>query len=342
MGGVVGRRFQSPLICWLLLSGCAVQTSQMVDGHQQRAAAINARYDAAREDEIRQAETTLTTINNLLQYRLALVPGGATPLQRVDETEPFLVSRQHCDGLERRAQEAERTGSRERTTLRSQADECGKSHVNRYVDALAVAYPHAVAAWVLEEMRKGTADMEILFYTSNNRAVIEHNSKIDAQVLLGRGQVEAIRDRGLARIEDMRQRELSSSQAQMESEINLAVEQRRRAWSAVAAGLQAAGNSYHPPPAEPFAVDPPFKTPPPVAACTSDYACMYGSRCVKQNFANEGVCMKVVNDFSVPTFAPPNPRSVGPKLPSRSDCHFDPQCPPSFRCDTGSGTCVKR
>jgi hypothetical protein len=78
--------------------------------------------------------------------------------------------------------------------------------------------------------------------------------------------------------------------------------------------------------------------------CSSDYDCQYGAKCVKAQFESEGYCAEAVNKYGVPTFSPPDPKSVYPGGPGQ--CAFDTDCPVLFYCkiEPGQirGACLKR
>lgn len=77
-------------------------------------------------------------------------------------------------------------------------------------------------------------------------------------------------------------------------------------------------------------------------ACTSDFGCGYGNRCVKAPYKSEGVCMKVVDDSGIRQFQPPRSDSVGPNMDVDGQCRFNTDCPIGFRCDRDLKACVKR
>jgi hypothetical protein len=69
--------------------------------------------------------------------------------------------------------------------------------------------------------------------------------------------------------------------------------------------------------------------------CSSDYDCDYGSKCVKDQFAFEGICAQKVNKYDIPVYTPPDPNSIKPG--GKGDCQFDTQCPVGFECVKGDG-----
>jgi hypothetical protein len=117
-------------------------------------------------------------------------------------------------------------------------------------------------------------------------------------------------------------------------------DERRRRSAAIAAAFQNMNSSLQ-------ATSPSSSTPAAsgVAArpkeCNSDFECTYGEKCVKPNYSGSGSCMKAVNNYGLPQYEAPSLKSVGPKMPLRSDCSYDTQCPIGFKCDSKSGACVK-
>lgn len=83
-------------------------------------------------------------------------------------------------------------------------------------------------------------------------------------------------------------------------------------------------------------------TPKAARSCSSDLECGVGRQCVKQQFQFQGVCAQTVDEFGMPTYAPPRGNSLGPG--DEGDCSFDTECPIGFHCIKGSalkGHCMK-
>lgn len=78
------------------------------------------------------------------------------------------------------------------------------------------------------------------------------------------------------------------------------------------------------------------------AGCSSDFNCGIGYRCVKAAFQSQGTCMKLVNEFGVPTYDMPKLDSIGPNMSPGGDCNFDTDCPIGFQCHRKYKVCVKR
>lgn len=78
------------------------------------------------------------------------------------------------------------------------------------------------------------------------------------------------------------------------------------------------------------------------ARCSSDYDCDYGSYCVKEQYATQGVCAQVVDEYGNPTYASPRTDSVRPG--EAGECHFDTDCGPGWYCIKGNsltGHCMR-
>lgn len=75
-------------------------------------------------------------------------------------------------------------------------------------------------------------------------------------------------------------------------------------------------------------------------ACSSDFQCGFGNRCVKPPFSSSGTCMREVDDYGIPTFASPSADSIG----VRTDlgCIADVDCSIGFRCDPSYKACVRK
>lgn len=82
---------------------------------------------------------------------------------------------------------------------------------------------------------------------------------------------------------------------------------------------------------------------PTLKACSSDFACRYGQKCVKEQFQMNGYCADVVDEYGNKTYDhAPDTNSVGPGDPSQ--CQFDTDCAIGFHCIKGRGiygTCLK-
>ena len=75
-------------------------------------------------------------------------------------------------------------------------------------------------------------------------------------------------------------------------------------------------------------------------ACSSDYDCGSGKRCVKPLYQGTGVCLQAVNQFGNSQPVLPSPDSIGSTRTTPS-CNYSTDCPASFRCDTALKVCVR-
>ena len=78
------------------------------------------------------------------------------------------------------------------------------------------------------------------------------------------------------------------------------------------------------------------------SACTSDFNCGYGEKCVKPPLKTSGECMKTVDEHGTKTNIPKSTKSVLPNMNTQGDCSFDTDCPIGFRCDRQYKACIKR
>ncbi len=76
--------------------------------------------------------------------------------------------------------------------------------------------------------------------------------------------------------------------------------------------------------------------------CSNHYGCGIGKKCVKAPFESIGVCMKVVDEYGLPTYDIPKTSGVGVNVDIDGDCRVDLDCPTGFKCDTKYKVCVKR
>lgn len=77
-------------------------------------------------------------------------------------------------------------------------------------------------------------------------------------------------------------------------------------------------------------------------ACSSDFSCGVGYRCVKPPLQSSGACMKTVDEYGVRQYNTPSTDSVGPNMNTRGQCDFNTDCPIGFHCDSNVKACVKR
>ena len=205
-----------------------------------------------------------------------------------------------------------------------------------YVPALAQTYYRADFSAVAAQWGAsgGKADLEALLAYSHNVAIL-------AQMNEMRAQIQALYNDSMSRIEQLQTSEVEQSAAQRDQEVEMAREQHRRRMMAVAAGLQAMGQSM----SQPQGYRPATSTviTPYAAGCSSDFDCSggVGYVCVKQNFATTGYCATAVNSYGTQTFQAPRLNSVMPKMPVSTDCKGLMDCPPGFSCQVTSGTCVR-
>lgn len=78
------------------------------------------------------------------------------------------------------------------------------------------------------------------------------------------------------------------------------------------------------------------------AACSSDFECGIGFRCVKAPLQGHGTCMKLVDKYGTQQFELPRLDSVGPNMNIKGDCDFDTHCDIGFKCHPKYKVCVKR
>ena len=77
-------------------------------------------------------------------------------------------------------------------------------------------------------------------------------------------------------------------------------------------------------------------------ACTSDFNCGIGHRCVKAPLQSTGVCMKTVDEYGTPQYNMPDLDSIGPNMNLEGQCNFNTDCPIGFICDRRLKACIKR
>lgn len=77
-------------------------------------------------------------------------------------------------------------------------------------------------------------------------------------------------------------------------------------------------------------------------ACTSDFGCGMGFKCVKEPLSSSGTCMRAVSEYGMRQYNMPDAGSVGPNLNIQGQCDYGRRCPIGFRCDRRLKVCVKQ
>lgn len=75
-------------------------------------------------------------------------------------------------------------------------------------------------------------------------------------------------------------------------------------------------------------------------ACTSDFSCGSGQKCVKAPMKTFGVCMDSINQYGIKQYDK-DTKSFNPKY-STDGCSFNTDCPFGFRCDRKLKACIKK
>ncbi len=77
-------------------------------------------------------------------------------------------------------------------------------------------------------------------------------------------------------------------------------------------------------------------------ACSSDFNCGMGNRCVKAPLQSTGVCMQSVDEYGMRQYNLPSLDSINPNMNLEGQCSFSTDCPIGFECHSKLKACVKR
>lgn len=301
----------------LLTAGCRVNRGPMDAAHAERVAEIDSEF----EGEIAENDQRWNEIKaKVLELRKDLVEVDATGKPVRPVTADFDEGWQTCLQLNAEALQGTCKGDLRKLYWGA----FGRRYYRADLDAVDrewKAHPDAD----LEGLAARSHNTQLAAYIKENLATIERHKK-DFRETMNGYRAERIRMSG----------------EQRDGEIEAADRKRRAIWAAAfqgfAQGMQNASqtssnrSSYVAP-----------STPSPAeTGCSSDYSCGVGQTCVKQFYNSTGVCMRKVNEYGGPSYLPPDTNSVGPNLPDQSSCtRLGMSCPIGFRCDTGSGRCIK-
>ncbi len=195
----------------------------------------------------------------------------------------------------------------------------------------------AAARYFLANLQEVAADMKA-FTAAGQPADMEglmqrnHNARVRLLAERYRDQACEVRDHSLQLLRGERDVQLDRISAAEKAHND---DQRRQAL-AFAAALQGFARGFQ----SGGAANPTASAQ--ASGCSSDFNCGFGNVCVKPNFSTTGRCARAVNSVGVQTLQAPDPASIAPKMPRRSECRFDTDCPISFSCDVASGACLKR
>ena len=163
-----------------------------------------------------------------------------------------------------------------------------------------------------------------------------HNDTINGEIKKALAEVRKHKADYRRMVEDNRNDRVHLSAQERDNEIESADRKRRAVWAAAlqgfAQGMQSAGSAT-----TSGASSHAYSG----GGCTSDYSCGVGRKCLKQYYNSTGTCVQAVNEYGNPSYTPPDPASVGPNMPSKASCSIGTSCPVGFRCDFGSGVCVR-
>lgn len=304
------------LIVLVCLAACSVDPAPMERAHVQRVEGINRRYDAQIAANDARWDALKKKIEGRRRFRIPVVEGTASrPTQRVEHSyqEPWAACTQAED-----------------------AASCQQDVRASYARALRVHYCLADFEWIRAQM-DANADLDIEWLATKS-----HNAHLEQQIRNEIAELEKHEADFRGTLNGYRRDEVATSQHERDQEVESAERESSEAWAAAlrgfGEGLQAASADRSP--SSPQLASQQQLQVYAVPGCTSDFSCGLGQRCVKNYAHNEGVCMKAVDRNGLPSLEGPSTDSILPNLRSSKDCTAL-GCPIGFRCDYGSGACIK-
>lgn len=302
---------------------CIIRSNQRFHA---RVAEIDELHAQGIEEIERSFESELEEIEKLSEHEIEVEPRAHNePVEPVALRPELSALVSKCDEIRRAALDTHDEG------LAGLWGECTRRHSDLFVSALVGEYWAADVDWISKELDQHPEelDLESLFVYSHNLRIRAHMSERRRRARTERANalrdLGRLRDQAVAVADEVRDLEIAES--------------RQRFASAVSAAAQAMAASR-----QSTAATPPMiygGAPRAAGACTSDFSCGIGWRCVKNNFAGHGFCARAVDAYGGPTFELPRTESVMIKVPDDADCTFDTDCPVGFRCDAKSGACLR-
>jgi hypothetical protein len=300
----------------IALSGCRVDRAPMDAAHAKRVDAINREASQDLDESNRRWATVEKQILEMKRYLIEVEPGTeAKPKNPV--IEEYLPSFKACQGTPQAPAP---------DNVRSACEGAVRENFWR---AFGVRYYRANLDWVQKEKEANPdADIEWL-------ATKSHNDTINAEIEKSLAEIRRHKAEYRRMVQDNRMGRVQLSEQERDTEIEKADRKRRAVWAAAlqgfSQGMQGASGSASGAGSQAYSG----------GGCTSDFSCGVGKKCVKQYYNSTGVCMQAVNEYGTPTYETPDANSVGPNMPSKSSCSIGTSCPVGFRCDFGSGVCVR-
>jgi hypothetical protein len=304
----------------LALAGCRVDRAPMDAAHVQRVETIDRDFDREIAENDRRWDDLKKQVLDQRQYLIEVEPGTDSKPKTLVAMQ-FLDSFNACQGTpDAPAPEAVRVS-------------CEGVVRESFYRALGGRYFKADFDWVFRQ-RQADPDLDLELLATKS-----HNEVLQAEIKKSLAEIVEHKADFRRTMQGYRDDRVQLSAQQRDNEVENADRKRRAVWAAAlqgfAQGMQnasqtSAATSYAPPTAYGGS-----------GGCTSDFSCGVGKKCVKQYYNSTGVCMQAVNEYGSPSYELPALDSVGPNMPSKASCSIGTSCPIGFRCDLGSGVCVK-
>lgn len=304
----------------LLGISCHVDRAPMDAAHVERVLAIDVELQAELDESDRRWDQLKTLILERRQY-LVEVDASGVPTQRVARR--FDSAWEACSAIA------------SDTELDLRRSDCEAEVNRRFIEAIGQRYFMADFDSLLQAQREQPElDLEVFVANSHNRVL---GGELTALLIA----VETRKAEFRALIDKHREQRIQLSARKRDDEIEEAEQKQRAAAAgalrAISAGMQtyAAGVSQ-------TTHQTTTTIPSSSVGCSSDFSCGVGRTCVKQLYQSTGVCMRAANEYGAPSYTAPKLDSVGPNVPKASSCtSAGATCPVGFRCDYGSGRCIR-
>lgn len=306
-------------------TGCRVDRAPMDAAHAERVAVIDRTFDVQIADSDRRWNELKAQILQQRQYLVKMDAAGKPEHPVVND---FIAPWNTCQ---------ESSGSAEADALRAN---CEADVRNNYWRAFGRRYFKADLEALAREQREHP-DLDVEAFAANS-----HNQRLKNELKSQIAEIEKHKAEFRATMNGYRDQRVELSAQQRNQEIEAADRRRRAIWAAalqgLADGMQNASRASSSHTNSSAYAGGNAATEATKTGCTSDFSCGVGQTCVKQFYNSTGVCMRAANEYGGPSFDLPDLDSVGPNMPSANSCtSVGATCPAGFRCDYGSGRCIR-
>lgn len=319
----------------LLLVNCFARAAEQ--HYTTRVIAIDEKFNSYMDDIDSSYAQEYDHVTKLKRSRIAVnQEHKGEPLNSVLDNEEFSSQAINCTTLAQDIQVLQDMGG-ETESEEAKLDKCQTSLSRMQLHALATTYWAADLEWTSSHYSLGDSvkELEQLYLYSHNLRITAYVEAEHRRLRIAYGSaqrnLEGAHARAVARAAEARDEEVAESKQRF-----------AMAMSAFAQGyLNAratnnAAQTIYQPSAGTYTVAPSR-----ARACSSDFSCGVGAKCVKANYSGIGHCATAVTAYGGRIYDMLDMSSIFVKIPTDADCHGVSDCPLGFQCDTDSGACVR-